>query len=236
MEPDDADAHYREKLVRPPNLSICYEPPEIEPAPVGRSYFGFGESDVVYLCTQSLFKYLPQFDAVFPRIAQGVERSRFVFLNYSKSPKLGDCFMRRLASAFSRCGLRAEDHVRLLPHLDPHHYRALNQSADIFLDSLGWSGCNSTLEAISCNLPVVTMPGTLMRGRHTHAILKMIGLVETEARDLDGYVKIARRMGNDSGWRKSISEETARLKHRTYRDEACIRGLEDFLRSSVESH
>jgi protein O-GlcNAc transferase len=234
MEPDDADAHYREKLVRLPNLSIFYEPPGIEPAPVDRSYFGLGADDVVYLCTQSLFKYLPQFDAVFPRIAQEVDRCRFVFLNYSKSPKLGERFMRRLASAFSRCGLRAEDYVRLLPHLDPHHYRALNQSADIFLDSLGWSGCNSTLEAISCNLPVVTMPGTLMRGRHTHAILKMMGLAETEARDLDGYVGIARRMGNDSGWRRNISEQTARLKHRTYRDEACIRGLEDFLRSAVE--
>ncbi len=41
----------------------------------------------------------------------------------------------------------------------------LNRCCDLFLDSVGWSGCNSTLEALACGLPVVTWPGELMRGR-----------------------------------------------------------------------
>ena len=79
------------------------------------------------------------------------------------------------------------------------------------------------------------MPGTLMRGRHTHAILKMMGMHETEAPDLEGYIEIARRMGNDADWRRHISEKTRRLKSLNYRDTACIRGLEDFLKNAVES-
>jgi protein O-GlcNAc transferase len=236
MEPADADDHYTEKLVRLPNLSIHYEPPPIEPAPVDRAYFGLSEKTVLFICTQSLFKYLPQFDEVFPRIASEVGQCQFAFLNYRKSPKLGERFMHRLELAFSRHGLRCADYVKLIPHLDPAHYRALNQVADVFLDSIGWSGCNSTLEALACDLPVVTMPGKLMRGRHTHAILEMMGLHETEARDIDEYVAIAKRLGTDADWRKQIGEKISLLISRAYYDDACIRGLEEFLKKAVASY
>jgi protein O-GlcNAc transferase len=233
MEPENADEHYSEKLIRLPNLSIHYEPPAITPAPVQRNYFGLQERTPLFLCTQSLFKYLPQFDEVFPRIAAQVGSCQFAFLNYSKSPQLGERFLHRLNSSFAQYGLRCADYVKLLPHLDPPHYRALNQLADVFLDSIGWSGCNSTLEALACNLPIVTMPGKLMRGRHTHAILKMMGYQDTEAQSIDEYVAIAGRLGTDAEWRKRSSETIAELKHLAYRDTACIRGLEEFLKNAI---
>jgi len=31
--------------------------------------------------------------------------------------------------------------------------------ADIYLGTIEWSGCNTTLEAIACGLPIVTFPG-----------------------------------------------------------------------------
>ncbi len=235
MEPADADDHYTEKLIRLPNLSIHYEPPVIESAQANRAYFGLREDSVLYLCTQSLFKYLPQFDDVFPRIGREVQRCQFAFLNYQKSPQLGEHFTRRLESAFRRYGLSYTDYVTLLPHLDPPHYRALNQLADVFLDSIGWSGCNSTLEGLSHNLPIVSMPGNLMRGRHTHAILKIMGLSEAEAQDIDEYVMLAIRLGTDTPYRRYLSEEVARRKHLSYRDSTCIHGLEEFLKEAVSS-
>jgi predicted O-linked N-acetylglucosamine transferase (SPINDLY family) len=33
---------------------------------------------------------------------------------------------------------------------------------DVVLDSIGWSGCNSTLESLVHDLPIVTMTGDLM--------------------------------------------------------------------------
>lgn len=235
MEPADAQDHYTEKLVRLPNLSIYYEPLDIEPAPVDRSHFGLREGSVLFICTQSLFKYLPQFDEVFPRIAAEVGECQFAFLNYPKSKRLGEKFVRRLESAFARFGLRCSDYVKLLPHLTPPEYRTLNQVADVFLDSIGWSGCNSTMEALACDLPIVTMPGRLMRGRHTHAILQMMGCNETEARDLDEYVAIAKKLGTDAEYRKYISQKISRVKQLAYHDNACIRGLEEFLKSAVSS-
>jgi protein O-GlcNAc transferase len=236
MEPADAQDHYTEKIVRLPNLAIYYDPPVIEPAPVDRAYFGLRNDAVLFLCMQSLFKYLPQYDDVFPRIAMATPSCQFAFLNFSKSPRLGELFMKRLETVFARFGLRCEDFVKLLPSLDPARYRALNLMADVFLDSIGWSGCNSTLEAMACNLPIATMPGQLMRGRHTHAILKMMGYHETEAKDIDEYVAIASRLGNDPEWRKHASEEISRRKHLAYHDTACIRGLEEFLKTAVASY
>ncbi len=235
MEPADAQDHYTEKLVRLPNLSIHYEPLDIPPAPVDRAHFGLREGSVLFLCTQSLFKYLPQFDEVFPRIAAEVGECQFAFLSYPKSKRLGEKFVGRLESAFARFGLRCSDYVKLLPHLTPPEYRTLNQIADVFLDSIGWSGCNSTMEALACDLPIVTMPGRLMRGRHTHAILKMMECTETEAQNLDEYVAIAKRLGTDAEWRKHISQKISAAKQLAYRDNACIRGLEEFLKSAVSS-
>ena len=66
---------------------------------------------------------------------------------------------------------------------------------DVFLDSIGWSGCNSTLESLACNLPIVTLRGALMRGRHSAAILQMMGIGETIAGSIEDYIGIAARLG-----------------------------------------
>jgi protein O-GlcNAc transferase len=125
--------------------------------------------------------------------------------------------------------------VKFLPHLSPPHYQALNRLADVFLDSIGWSGCNSTLEALSHDLPVVTLPGSLMRGRHSYAILRMAALDEMIAQDIDQYVSLAVRLGRDTEERKRISGKISQLKHRLYHDTECVKGLESFLKDAVVS-
>jgi predicted O-linked N-acetylglucosamine transferase (SPINDLY family) len=121
------------------------------------------------------------------------------------------------------------DYVVFLPPLDPNRYHAINCLADIFLDSIGWSSNNSTFEALACNLPVVTLPGTLMRQRHCAAILTMMELTETIATTTEEYIEIAVKLGRDKNTRFSISERIRTQKKRIYYDNACITGLENFL-------
>src|SRR6202790_4118762 len=52
MEPVDAAAHYSERLVRLPNLSIYYEPSDVPPGAIDRTQFGLRETAVVYWCCQ----------------------------------------------------------------------------------------------------------------------------------------------------------------------------------------
>jgi protein O-GlcNAc transferase len=229
MEPPDGDGHYTERLVRLPNLSINYEPLDLLPVSVSRAELGLRADALVYWCGQSLYKYLPQHDEIFARIAREVPGCQFAFIRYPRGEHVTDLFRRRLAKAFAALGLDPQEHCVFLPRLDQQRFIAAVGQADVFLDSLGWSGCNSMLESLAHSLPVVTMPGALMRGRHGSAILTMMGESETIAGTIDDYVAIAVRLGRDTAWRDAVRARTAANKHRLYGDRACIAALEDFL-------
>jgi predicted O-linked N-acetylglucosamine transferase (SPINDLY family) len=68
-----------------------------------------------------------------------------------------------------------------------------------------------------------------MRGRHTTAILTMMGVTETITSSVDDYVAVAQRLATDTAWRAAIGQRMRDNKHRVYRDRACIDGLETFL-------
>jgi predicted O-linked N-acetylglucosamine transferase (SPINDLY family) len=234
MEPPDADEHYAEELIRLPNLSIYYTPLDVPSAEVNRDTFGLRPTSTLYLCCQSLFKYLPHYDEVYPRIAQQVPDSQFLFISHSRSRWITEQTRSRIQQKFDDYNLNSHDYVLFLSHLDPEQYDAINRLADVYLDSIGWSGCNSTFEALACDLPVVTLPGDLMRGRHSSAILTMIGVTETIASDLDEYVSLAVKLGLDTEWRRHISDRISKNKHRAYYDKTCIAALEDFLDGAVK--
>jgi predicted O-linked N-acetylglucosamine transferase (SPINDLY family) len=101
--------------------------------------------------------------------------------------------------------------------------------SDVYLDSIGWSGGNTTLESLEHDLPVVTMAGPLMRGRHTMAILQQMGLDHAVTGSLDGYLNLAVCLGKDAELRATMRAEIAERKERVYRDATPIRALEVFL-------
>jgi predicted O-linked N-acetylglucosamine transferase (SPINDLY family) len=229
MEPPEADALYTERLVRLPNLSVYYEPVETTPVLMTRLGLGLRADAAVFWSGQSLFKYLPQFDDVFARIAKLAPHSQFVFLRHKNAPQVTNVFQTRLEYAFAAHGLSARDYCVFLDQMGQSEFVAAMGQSDVFLDSIGWSGCNTSLESLPHNLPIVTAPGPLMRGRHSSAILRMIGVTDTIAADLDDYVAIAARLANDPSERQALSRRMAKNKERVYRDRACIGGLEDFL-------
>jgi predicted O-linked N-acetylglucosamine transferase (SPINDLY family) len=183
----------------------------------------------IYWCGQSLFKYLPQFDQVFPRIAREVKHCQFVFIQFQLGANVDALFWQRLDRAFAAYGLRAADYCVLLPRLEPDQFMAAMGQCDILLDSIGWSGCNSTLESLHYDLPIVTMTGPLMRGRHGAAILRMMGVEDAITATVDGYVSVAVRLGQDLPRRLVLKEKIAQNKQRVYRDRTCIAALENFL-------
>jgi len=229
MEPPEGQAHYTEHLVRLPNISLYYEPIEVPAVAIDRRELGLRQGAVAYWSGQSLFKYLPHYDRVFPAIAREVGDCQFVFIEFAESPEVTEVFRARLARAFAACGLNAEAHCLYLPRLDTAGFIAAMGQCDVILDSIGWSGGNTTLESLAHALPIVTMPGELMRGRHSAAILQMMGVTETIADSLDDYVEIAARLGRDLDWRNAVRERVAERKQGVYRDRTCIAALEEFL-------
>ncbi len=228
MEQANAQSHYSEKLIRLPNLGVCYQLIPIKPEAVKRKDIGILASDIMFWCCQSLFKYLPQHDDVFPRIAQEVANAKFVFIKL-ESELATNVFCQRLADAFQQFGLNYQDYCVFLPLMSATVFAGVGAIADIYLDNIGWSGGNTTLESTVYNLPIVTLPGELMRSRHTLAILKMMGIEETIAQNKDEYVQISVRLGQDRDYRHHSSQQIALNKHKCYGDLKPIRALEDFL-------
>ena len=143
-------------------------------------------------------------------------------------------FVGRMQAVFAARGLNFADHAVILPRMDKTRFLAALAQADVLLDSPGWSGCNSTLESLGASLPIVAMNAPLMRGRHTAAMLRLMGLERLIARDLDGYVATALGLAADEGLRGRIGAQIAERKSLLYGDESCVRALEDYLAGAIE--
>jgi protein O-GlcNAc transferase len=233
MEPENADQHYSEKLVRLPGVGVCYPKPVIPTALLikKRSDFGLREDAVIYLSPQTVFKYLPQQDELFAQIAARVPSAQFVFLVTNEV--VAADFNRRLGRAFAAAGLSAVDHCVLLPEVSSLDYWNLLHLSDVVLDTIGWSGGVSTFEAVACGVPIVTLPGRFMRGRQSYAILTQLGVTETIATDANDYIDIAARLGIDKPWRQRVIDRMAAGYSDLYSDTHSVRALEDFFRQGV---
>jgi predicted O-linked N-acetylglucosamine transferase (SPINDLY family) len=227
MEPADAQAHYCEKLVRLPGLSIRYPEPDASRA-VRPPGLPDDDGPCLFVCLQSLFKLLPLQDRLMARIAAQVEGGRFVFISHP-SPPLTAQYQHRLEQAFREAGVNPQGRLIFLPQLNYGEFLGLARAAGVILDSVGWSGGNTTLEALSFARPLVTLPGEFMRGRHTAAILRQIGVTATVAATPDDYVALAVRLATDPAWRNEIAEQIRLQRQRAYNDPLPIRALEQFL-------
>ena len=236
MEPPDGDTHYTESLVRLPGLGVVLE----------ADYAAWGEAlpatdiwatpelppDAVRIvCCQSLTKYLPMFDDLFPRIALDLPAARFLFINTQQ--RGAEILARRLDAAFARFGLASGVHCRFVGTLSPSGFSAMIRDAHIFLDTPVWSGCNTTLDAFGHRIPIVAMPGDFMRGRHSLAILTKAGVTDTIAHSLDEYVAITVRLGRDPAWRADVGSRLAAGAAQVFGDVTPVRALEDFLTAAV---
>jgi predicted O-linked N-acetylglucosamine transferase (SPINDLY family) len=235
MEPSQADQYYSESLVRLPNLALCYRKPQLPEHPKTSRELGIPLNRFVYLSTQSIFKYLPQHDDLFVHIARQVPKALFVFIS-NQSAFATERFRHRLRAAFDAYNLEADHFCHIVPRLNFSDFLSLNMAADVLLDTLEWSGGKTTLEALSCSVPVVTSPGRFMRGRHAYAMLKRIGLPETIGSDKASYIRIAVRLAHDPSFYADVKSKLKRGCHNLYDDHDFINQLEMFYKSVVEKH
>lgn len=239
MEPPNGQEHYTEQLVRLPNIGFCYPNPQFPEPSKTRTDFGFREDAVIYLSCQLVFKYLPQHDYLFAEIARQVPDAQIVFVLRSTqlggvNPNIERQFKRRLQRAFEAVGLRMEDYCVFLPGQDLQGYVSLLSCADVFLDTLGFSGGYTTLDAISHNLPVVCCTGKLMRGRQSTGILNLLSVTETIADTEAEYIRIAVRLGLETDWRRAIVQQIDKNHSNLFEDTACVAGLEQFYRQVTQ--
>ena len=227
MELRGGEAHYSERLALLPGLGTRYEQPVLEGGPT-RAEFGLPQDRTLYLVPQSLFKLHPDNDALITQVLAEDPRAIVVMFE-STHAQSTRTFRARLDAALGAAGI-APDRVRMLrPDLQHAAYLRLNAVCDVMLDSLHWSGGNTSIDAIAAGLPIVTLPGALMRGRQSAAMLGALDLAELVIADRDAYVAKAVALGADREQRAHISRLMAERRDRIFGRDEPLRALEAFL-------
>lgn len=195
MEPADAATHYAERLVPLPGLGVDYAMPA-EPPETRRAALGLPDGRRLYICPQSLFKVHPEMDALFARLLDADPEGLLVFFQ-APARAVTEQFGRRLQSALEAHGIPPRGQVKFLPRLPAEGFRRALACADVVVDTVRWSGGNTSLDALAAGTPVVTLPGRFMRGRQTAAMLATIGLGELVAATAEDYVRLAVEAARD---------------------------------------
>ena len=238
MEPEDhqlAQANYTEELIRLPKIGVSFPKPSLPKVVKTRADFNLPEQSVVYLCCQLLFKYLPQHDYIFAAIAKQVPQARFIFVDRPRRNYVAAQFRSRLQTAFAKFDLDYQRYCIVMPTLPMDDYLSLSLVADVFLDTIGFSGGCTSFDSIACNLPIVTLPSEFMRGRHSYGILQVLGVTDTIAQTEADYIEIAVRLGLDPEWRKDIKQKMRLREDDLFDDLTCVRALEDFFKEKVNA-
>jgi CRISPR-associated protein Csy1 len=223
MEPAHAQRHYREPLALLPGLGTRYAQPEI-PGDAAREDFGLPEEVPLLLCPQSLFKIHPDNDALFARVLAAAPRAQLVLFE-GRHHALTAAYLARLDRALAAHGVSRAGRVHVLPQCSHADYLRLNTLCDAMLDTLRWSGGNTSLDAVACGLPIVTLPGALMRGRQSAAMLTLAGVRDTIATDEDDYVRIAARLARERGFRDDVAARLASGRAALFDDARPIEAL-----------
>jgi protein O-GlcNAc transferase len=233
FEPPRAREHYTEELVALPRLGCCYTP---SPAIAGNpdlAGLGIDSEAPILLCPGSPFKYAPQYDSVLIGIARKLGRCQFVFFVYERR-ELSDTLCERLVANFARSGLDFRDHGVFIPWQARASFHGLMRRADVFLDTIGFSGFTTAMQAVECGLPIVTREGRFMRGRLASGILRTLGIPELIAGGEDDYIELAVRLSLDAQYRRHIRQRIENSRDVLFGDTAAVRALEDFLTYAVK--
>lgn len=197
MEPAGAERYYRERLMLLPGIGTRYPVPVL-PAWKSRADMGLPESKTLYLFPQSPFKIHPDNDFILAGVLAGDEDGVLVMFEGQGAEVSGDMHARLIAAGISA------DRIVVLPVMSHDDYLRINMLCDLMLDSYYWSGGNTSLDALACGLPIVTLPGAFMRGRQSAGMLRLMGVSELVAESPQEYLAIASRLGTDPQWRSEI--------------------------------
>jgi predicted O-linked N-acetylglucosamine transferase (SPINDLY family) len=227
LEPDDAHSLYSEEIIELPNLGTNVEYQKVIAQSPNLESLGIDPFRPILLCAGSPSKYTPSHDFVFVEIAKKLGQCQFIFFNFEAN--LTAILKERLQLAFANAQLEANQFLHFIPFLKKEEFHGLLQKADLYLDTIGFSGFNTALQAISCDLPVVAIEGARMRGRLASAILTRIGLDDLVCRSVGDYIHLVVELIQNPKLLNSYRNKIAKSKVLLFNDLEPIKALEDFL-------
>ena len=230
FEPTDAQDHYSEQLLLLPHLGN-----RIQPLNLASTDLDFGALNIdlerpILVCPGMPFKYQPANDDIFVEIARRVPDAQLVFFRPSAG-HLADILKVRISKEFEKAGLQAAHHVRFIRWLDFEEFHCLLRRADLMLDTIGFSGYNTAVQAMECGLPLVTREGQFLRGRLASGVLRRMNLQELIVQTKVDYVNLVARLVADRLYQVHIRHEIQQRRSVLFDDQSAMGPFQEFLES-----
>ncbi len=229
LEPEGADGHYTERLVKLKSLTAYYYRPMLAPPALTRADFGLSPDDTLYVCPQTLFKIHPDFDAILGGILRADPRGRVIFLKGLESN-----FSVLLTQRFKRTLPDVVERILFLDWQPADRFLHLLANCDVMLDPVRFGGGNTSLEGFAVGIPIVTLAGGFLRTRLTYAMYRTMGLDDCVASNPDDYVRRAVHLGVDPDYRQLVRDRILSRNAVLYESADAVHELERFLVEAVD--
>lgn len=234
LEPDDAEDHYSEQLVRLTNPPNCFRAPRLPAFTWARADFGLDDRSHLYVCAQMLFKMHPEFDSLLAGILRADPRGQVVLFE-GEQPHWTELLRNRLEESIPDVAGR----ICFLPRQSFENFLHMLSLADVLLDTIHFSGGTTTCQAFALGIPIVTLPGRYARGRGTYCWYRRMGVTDCIAGSPEDYVRKAVQLATNRQWRQQISDRIRASQHVLIGNSAASSELAEFFieaaRRGVES-
>lgn len=211
LHPDDTEEKTSETIWRLPRCYVGYEPlknaPEITELPSKKTgIFTFSSFN-------NLRKLTPETFALWIEILKAVPNSRLV-LKCASSDVFSPLITEKIQTPFVEQGI---DPKRIFLYgafaTDEEHLDLYNQ-VDLHLDSIPYTGCTTTCEALWMGVPTLTLAGTRKMERMSASILHSVGLDDCIANSAVEYVQKAIALAQNPDYLQSLrSNMRERMQH-----------------------
>jgi predicted O-linked N-acetylglucosamine transferase (SPINDLY family) len=231
FESTQATEHYSETLALLPSPSLLsyYQRPALPDKLKSRTELGWNDSDHLYICPQTLFKFHPDFDNVLATILRQDKQGKILILEGPIAH-----FAVLLHQRWQQHIPDVAERLIFLPPQSSADFINLIAASDLMLDIPSFNGMNTSLEAFAVGTPVVTLPGSLQRSRHGAGLYQKMGISTCIAKNEEDYIAIAIRLANDKPFRETISNEILENNHHLFADENTIIAFSQFFVSCID--
>ncbi len=231
IEPKNAQALYKEQLIKLRKLPCMYAKPKLEIRGKFRDKFQMPSDKTLIGIPQSLFKFHPDYDNVLERIIDKLPDTNFVIIEGGYKSQT-----QRLKKRWSATAPKTLKKTIFLKKMPQEDYLCLLDTVDILLDPIYFGSGNTFYEAMAVGTPLVTMPGNYMRGRAVAAGYKQMKLKNAPvARNIQEYIDLTIKLAKNPEIRMQIKEgiKTAALQY-LFDDQEAANEIIEFFKAAIE--
>ena len=212
--PDDAQEYYSERLIKMPHCYIAVGGFELDRPSISRTDFDISEDAVIYLSSQGGAKRHPDNMKLQVQILAQVPNS-YLLIKGMKTDE--SVILKNFAELAVSLGVES-DRIKIMPATPKEDtHRANLKIADVILDTYPYNGATTTLEALWCEVPLVTRVGQQFAARNSYSMLMNAGVTEGIAWTDDDYVNwgvmfgLHRELRDRVRWKLRQSKRTSPL-------------------------